>query len=120
MMLVNGLPAESIPATDRGLAYGDGVFRTLRARHGEPLHWVRHHAKLAGDCAALGIACPDQTLLFAQHLDQVLVVIESEKTQIIDAKRLLRQLEACDTNVIGIVLNKTRTHLPRWSTLSSQ
>ena len=82
MMLVNGLPAESIPATDRGLAYGDGVFRTLRARHGEPLHWVRHHAKLAGDCAALGIACPDQTLLLREarmvagaHPDAVIKIV---------------------------------------------
>ncbi len=63
MMLVNGAPAESIPATDRGLAYGDGVFRTLRARHGIPLHWQRHYEKLAHDCAALDIACPGQALL---------------------------------------------------------
>jgi 4-amino-4-deoxychorismate lyase len=63
MILVNGAPAESLPATDRGLAYGDGVFRTLRAQHGEPLHWARHYAKLAGDCAALGIPCPDEAPL---------------------------------------------------------
>lgn len=34
MRLVNGTAAETIPATDRGFAYGDGVFRTLRARCG--------------------------------------------------------------------------------------
>jgi 4-amino-4-deoxychorismate lyase len=82
MILVNGVPAESIPATDRGLAYGDGVFRTLRARHGEPLHWPRHYAKLSGDCVALGIACPDEALLLADvhkvacaHPDAVIKII---------------------------------------------
>jgi 4-amino-4-deoxychorismate lyase len=63
MILVNGAPAESLPATDRGLAYGDGVFRTLRAQNGEPLHWARHYAKLAVDCAALSIPCPDEAPL---------------------------------------------------------
>jgi len=63
MMLVNGAPAEFIPATDRGLAYGDGVFRTLRAVDGRPLHWSRHHAKLRDDCAALSIPCPSELIL---------------------------------------------------------
>ena len=66
MMLVNGAPAESIPATDRGLAYGDGVFRTLRSQNGEPMHWARHYTKLFEDCAALDIACPAETLLLAE------------------------------------------------------
>ncbi len=66
MMLVNGAPAEAIPATDRGLAYGDGVFRTLRARHGEPLHWPRHYAKLCADAMALDIPCPDEAHLLAE------------------------------------------------------
>lgn len=66
-MLINGAPAGTIPATDRGLAYGDGVFRTLIASRGEPGHWRLQYAKLARDCATLGIACPEQTLL----LDEV-------------------------------------------------
>ncbi|MEQ1773049.1 MAG: aminodeoxychorismate lyase [Burkholderiales bacterium] len=63
MMLVNGAPAESIPVTDRGLAYGDGVFRTLRAANGRTLHWSRHYAKLQSDCAALGLPGPSEDLL---------------------------------------------------------
>ena len=66
MMLVNGAPVESIPASDRGLAYGDGVFRTMRAVNGSPLHWHRHYAKLKQDCASLGILCPQETLLLAE------------------------------------------------------
>lgn len=63
MVLVNGIPSDSIHAMDRGLMYGDGVFRTLRARDGVLLHWRRHYQKLQADCAALNIACPDEALL---------------------------------------------------------
>lgn len=73
MILINGAPAASIPATDRGLAYGDGVFRTLRACNGQPLHWARHYQKLAHDCAALDIDVPSA----AQLLSEVVAVAQS-------------------------------------------
>jgi len=63
MILVNGVAADSVAATDRGLAYGDGVFRTLLLSHGKPRCWSRHYRKLAQDCAALAIACPPKDLL---------------------------------------------------------
>lgn len=58
MILVNGAAADSVAATDRGLAYGDGVFRTLPVRRGRPQCWRLHYGKLARDCAALAIPCP--------------------------------------------------------------
>src|SRR4030065_2626194 len=70
-MLVNGIPGNTISIRDRGLLYGDGVFRTLRAEQGKALHWPLHYLKLQHDCAKLGIACPDEALLCAE-LDQVL------------------------------------------------
>lgn len=63
MMLVDGQPHASIQALDRGLAYGDGVFRTLRTAAGRPLWWVDQFAKLSADCRALSLACPDESLL---------------------------------------------------------
>ena len=63
MPLINGVPADALDVRDRGLAYGDGVFRTLRLRGGKPLLWDRHYRKLAHDCAALRLACPAQALL---------------------------------------------------------
>lgn len=63
MILVNGIADADVPATDRGLAYGDGVFRTLRVLDGTPRHWQRHYAKLARDCAALELPCIDEPLL---------------------------------------------------------
>jgi len=66
MILVNGAVAENVPATDRGLAYGDGVFRTLVVRRGGARHWRRQYRKLARDCAALGIPCPPAGVIEAE------------------------------------------------------
>ena len=70
-MLVNGKPGNLIGIRDRGLLYGDGVFRTLRAIRGKALHWPLHYQKLRHDCTALGIACPDVGMLSAE-LDSLL------------------------------------------------
>lgn len=66
MRLINGIAADAIPASDRGLAYGDGVFRTLRAGNGEPLHWQRHFTKLGADCARLAIPGVPEAVLLAE------------------------------------------------------
>lgn len=66
MMLVNGKNADSVSVLDRGLAYGDGIFRTLRTQAGQPLWWRDHYAKLVADCAALDLKCPDEAGL---HLE---------------------------------------------------
>jgi 4-amino-4-deoxychorismate lyase len=55
MILVNGDPAETVNALDRGLAYGDGVLRT---EAGQPLWWRDQYETVAADCAALMLACP--------------------------------------------------------------
>jgi 4-amino-4-deoxychorismate lyase len=62
-MFINGIPTTFIPAHDRGLLYGDGVFRTFVRENGVTRCWQRHFSKLAADCAALGITCPEQALL---------------------------------------------------------
>lgn len=62
-MLINGAPGDQVSIHDRGLLYGDGVFRTMRMHGGQVLHWPRHYRKLQQDCAALAIACPESALL---------------------------------------------------------
>lgn len=62
-MIINGLPGSAIHANDRGLVYGDGVFRTLLIRQGKPIHWQQHYNKLVHDCHAIGIVCPSFQLL---------------------------------------------------------
>ena len=49
-----GVPC-GVPADDRGFAYGDGVFRTVRTDRGRPWLWAEHLAVLQRDCARLGI-----------------------------------------------------------------
>ena len=68
MIRVNGQAMDCVNAQDRGLAYGDGVFRTLRTEAGQPLWWAEHFAKLAADCAAMMLACPDEAALRAEVL----------------------------------------------------
>lgn len=65
MLLVNGTPSYTIDALDRGLAYGDGVFRTLRTQDRQPVWWTDQYAKLVADCEALMLACPDEARLHA-------------------------------------------------------
>jgi 4-amino-4-deoxychorismate lyase len=67
-MLINGVPGDEVDILDRGLQYGDGVFRTLRISHGFPQHWWRHCRKLEHDCTALGLTCPDADLLSGEML----------------------------------------------------
>ena len=66
MILVNGVATANLPASDRGLAYGDGVFRTLAVRDGRISAWRRQVAKLASDARALGIPCPEEAVLRAE------------------------------------------------------
>ena len=65
-ILVNGQPARTVDAADRGLMYGDGVFRTMVAREGRPLNWAHHYRLLARDCACLELPCPAESLLLEE------------------------------------------------------
>lgn len=62
-MLINGERRDSVSALDRGLHYGDGVFRTLKVVAGGVRWWQDQYDKLAEDCSALRIACPDRKIL---------------------------------------------------------
>lgn len=70
-MLVNGKSGKLISIRDRGLLYGDGVFRTLLARKGRALHSQLHLKKIQHDSARLGIVCPALPQLSAE-LDELL------------------------------------------------
>ena len=69
MMLVNGFPDACVSAADRGLAYGDGVFRTLLIKNGQTVAWPEQYDRLAADAGSLGIPVPEASLL-ADELNQ--------------------------------------------------
>jgi len=54
-LLINGRPTDQIPAADRGLQYGDGLFETIAVVQGEPLLWERHVARLEAGEQRLGL-----------------------------------------------------------------
>jgi 4-amino-4-deoxychorismate lyase len=53
---VDGVSGAGLPADDRGLAYGDGLFETILVRNGTPRFLEAHLARLAAGCKRLGIA----------------------------------------------------------------
>lgn len=57
-MLINGAFADSIDAGDRGLAYGDGLFETIRTVNGQPVLLSAHIQRLRDGCESLGIEAP--------------------------------------------------------------
>lgn len=63
MILLNGEPQQNLPATDRGLHYGDGVFETIAVVDGNPQLWSSHMRRLHLGCETLGIPLADETLL---------------------------------------------------------
>ncbi|MDA7746580.1 aminodeoxychorismate lyase [Psychromonas sp.] len=45
-MLINGLKSNDINAADRGLAYGDGLFSTIKIESGHVVDWTLHLERL--------------------------------------------------------------------------
>ncbi|MCW3150273.1 aminodeoxychorismate lyase [Stutzerimonas stutzeri] len=65
---VDGQPCTGMPVDDRGLAYGDGLFETIRVEAGQAWLLERHLQRLADGCERLGIPC-DQAATRAELLE---------------------------------------------------
>ncbi|MDP3515935.1 MAG: aminodeoxychorismate lyase [Pseudohongiella sp.] len=48
--------SETVSSQDRGFLYGDGLFETVRCRHGRLLFWQQHRQRLISGCARLAIS----------------------------------------------------------------
>ena len=77
--LINGESDTGLSPLDRGLAYGDGVFRTLKVNQAIPETWQLHYQKLQDDCSKLGITCPSPELL----LDDISRLFTSEEQAVV-------------------------------------
>jgi len=66
MILVDGQPQDTVPATDRGLLYGDGLFETIRFVGSTAPLWSRHMRRLALGCERLRLPAPDPALLWQE------------------------------------------------------
>ncbi|MCH8478368.1 MAG: aminodeoxychorismate lyase [Wenzhouxiangella sp.] len=58
--LVDGREIDSVPADDRALLYGDGLFETIAFIDGQAPLWPRHWQRFSESCERLGLDCPDQ------------------------------------------------------------
>lgn len=54
---------DSLPANNRGLAYGDGLFETMRVDRGQMPWWDAHWARLTHGAARLRLRLPEQSLV---------------------------------------------------------
>lgn len=60
---------QTVPADDRGLTLGVGLFETVLALDGRLAHWDAHLDRLARGCTALGLPAPDRGLCAARAED---------------------------------------------------
>jgi len=58
-IFVGARRVDAVPPDDRSLAYGDGLFETMRVHRGDIPWWDAHWARLADGAARLGLALPD-------------------------------------------------------------
>jgi 4-amino-4-deoxychorismate lyase len=67
-MLIDGAAVDQIPALDRGLAYGDGLFESIRFVGVVAPLWPRHVRRLSESCERLRIPAPDTAQLWREAL----------------------------------------------------
>ena len=90
--LINGSFDHVISPFDRGFAYGDGVFRTMKMVDGLPENWPLHYQKLVADCAVINIVCPSAELLMSD-LQQLFSPIRLPEDQVAIAKIIITRGE---------------------------
>jgi Mrp family chromosome partitioning ATPase len=59
-------------------------------------------------------ASADRAVALSHYLDFVLLVVQSEKTDVAAAQRIARRLSNSNHQVVGVVLNRSRRYVPRW------
>jgi 4-amino-4-deoxychorismate lyase len=68
-ILVNGASTESVTALDRGLAYGDGLFESIRFVGVVAPLWSRHMHRLAESCERLRLPAANVAQLWDEALE---------------------------------------------------
>jgi 4-amino-4-deoxychorismate lyase len=60
---INGKSITNLDVTDRGLAYGDGIFTTAKIEAGRVLLLLEHIERLISGCKHINFKCPDSVIL---------------------------------------------------------
>lgn len=69
MILINGSVTNNVDATDRGLAYGDGLFSTIKVESGKVKDWPLHLQRFKTGAERLFFPVIDWTLLEKEAID---------------------------------------------------
>lgn len=96
LTLVDGVLADTVPVTDRGLLYGDGVFETLAWRGRRLMQLPAHLQRLQTSCHQLGIPVhmPD----IEQQLDKLLACLSPDV--------LSPETDSPDSGVVKIMVTR--------------
>lgn len=70
-ILINGQAGTDVPALDRGLQFGDGLFETIAVRRGRPLLVNEHLDRLRAGAARLGIDIVTSRDILGREIDAV-------------------------------------------------
>ncbi|MDP1562711.1 MAG: hypothetical protein Q8M16_15145 [Pirellulaceae bacterium] len=57
---------------------------------------------------------PASALGVFSQVDQVLLIVQAEQSSAESVSRSIRQIERAGGNIVGLVLNQTRSHVPSW------
>lgn len=88
---VNGLNSNTVSPSNRGLAYGDGVFETILMVRGEVPLWPLHHKRLLKSLLALEIAVEPARI--RQALDTALDTVKTLEGQLFVVKMIITRGE---------------------------
>lgn len=69
-VFVGSRPVASLPADSRGVAYGDGVFETMRVHGGDVHWWQAHWSRLSDGATRLRIPLPNESTV-RDHVAQL-------------------------------------------------
>jgi len=78
MILINGIIDNTIEASDRGLAYADGLFSTIKLEHGKVIDWSLHLTRLKQSAQRLFFPEFDWALLETEIFTQAATVNEHQ------------------------------------------
>lgn len=67
---------DAVASSDRGLAYGDGVFETMRVHAGTLPLWPRHRARLLDGAGRLGLVLPPVDVIEA-HTHEAIIGLDA-------------------------------------------
>ena len=106
----------SISIFDRGFAYGDGVFETLRLERGQPLFWTGHWERMNAGVGAMGLPPMESASIWVDRIQKLAqashtkeAIIRLQITRGIGGRGYAPPIEPALTSLI------TLHHAPEWA-----